>query len=100
MNADHADKATATAATVSSAYGDIAGLRSRAADLRQAARLPRAKSQLLLDAALAELDAAVAALDGEGAAETGADGKGHAGAHPDRRLLHAIFTATPMPLYV
>lgn len=100
MNADRADKPGAPSQLTPSAYGDIAGLRSRAADLRQAARLPRAKSQLLLDAALAELDAAVAALDGEGIAETSADGKGHAGAHPDRRLLHAIFTATPMPLYV
>jgi PAS domain S-box-containing protein len=99
MNADRADKASASSQPTPPAYGDIAGLRSRAADLRQAARLPRAKPQLLLDAALAELDAAVAALDGEGAAEAGADGKGH-GAHPDRRLLHAIFTATPMPLYV
>lgn len=79
---------------------DIAGLRSRAADLRQAAQLPRAQPQVLLDAALAELDAAVAALDSDGVAETGAEGKGRAGAHADRRLLHAIFTATPMPLYV
>lgn len=100
MNADRADKPRAQSPQESPAYGDIAGLRSRAADLRRAARLPRAKSQLLLDAALGELDAAVAALDGEGIAEAGADGKGHAGVHADRRLLHAIFTATPMPLYV
>jgi PAS domain S-box-containing protein len=100
MNADRADKPPAPSQSAPPAYGDIAGLRSRAADLRQAARLPRAKTQLLLDAALAELDAAVAALDGEGMSETSADGKRDAGAHPDRRLLHAIFTATPMPLYV
>ncbi len=84
----------------SPAYVDIAGLKSRAADLRQAARLPHAQPQLLLDAALAELDTAVAALDADAMAETGADSKGLAGAHADRRLLHAIFTATPMPLYV
>ncbi len=100
MNADRVDKPRALSPLVSQAYGEIAGLKSRVADLRQAARLPRAKSQLLLDAALAELDAAVAALDGEAIAETGADGKGRAGAHADRRLLHAIFSATPMPLYV
>jgi PAS domain S-box-containing protein len=100
MNADRVDKPRAPSPLVSQAYGDIAGLRSRVADLRQAARLPRAKTQLLLDAALAELDAAVAALDGEAITETGADGKGRAEAHADRRLLRAIFSATPMPLYV
>jgi serine phosphatase RsbU (regulator of sigma subunit)/PAS domain-containing protein len=100
MSADRADKPGATTPAVTPTYSDIAGLRSRAADLRQAARLPHAQPQLLLEAALAELDAAVAALDGDGTAETGADGRGRAGAHGDRRLLHAIFTATPMPLYV
>ncbi len=101
MKADGADKPRATASTVSSASGDIAGLKSRAAGLRQAARLPRAQPQLLLDAALAELDGAVAALDRtDGMAEDGGDGRGHGGALADRRLLHAIFTATPMPLYV
>jgi PAS domain S-box-containing protein len=81
--------------------GDIAGLKSRAAGLRQAARLPRAQPQLLLDAALAELDAAVAALDrtDDGVQDGGTD-RGHAGALADRRLLHAIFTAAPQPLYV
>jgi serine phosphatase RsbU (regulator of sigma subunit)/PAS domain-containing protein len=55
----------------------------------------------LLDAALAELDAAVAVLDGtDGATEAGAAGAEHVGALADRRLLHAVFTATPMPLYV
>jgi serine phosphatase RsbU (regulator of sigma subunit)/PAS domain-containing protein len=83
------------------AQTDTAGLKSRAADLRQAARLPRAELQLLLDAALAELDAAVEALDSaDGSGETGGDGRATAGAHADRRLLHAIFTATPLPLYV
>ena len=71
----------------SPAYSDISGLKSRAADLRRAARLPRAQPQVLLDAALAELDAAVAALDGDGAGAAGADGKGDSGAHADRRLL-------------
>ncbi len=102
MNADGADKPRAAAARVSPATADMAGLRSRAAGLRQAARLPRAQPQLLLDAALAELDAAVAALDhSDGvAAEEGGDDGGHTGALADRRLLHAVFTAAPMPLYV
>ncbi|HEY7325343.1 MAG TPA: SpoIIE family protein phosphatase [Streptosporangiaceae bacterium] len=97
---DRAAKPAGAHQPTSSIYGDIAGLRSRADDLRQAARLPRASSELLLEAALAELDAAVAALDGEGTAEAGADGRSRAGAHPERRLLHAIFTTTPMPMFV
>jgi serine phosphatase RsbU (regulator of sigma subunit)/PAS domain-containing protein len=101
MNADGADKPEGTASMASPVNGDIAGLKSRAAGLRQAARLPRAQPQLLLDAALAELDAAVAALDRTDGmvAGSGAD-RGHTGALADRRLLHAIFTAAPMPLYV
>jgi serine phosphatase RsbU (regulator of sigma subunit)/PAS domain-containing protein len=101
MKADGVDKPGAPVPSESSARADAAGLASRAAGLRQAARLPRAQPQLLLDAALAELDAAVAALDRGGGAPDAADGgQGSAGAHTDRRLLHAIFTATPLPLYV
>ena len=101
MNTDRADKPRAPAPTEPPARADTAGLASRAAGLRQAARLPRAQPQLLLDAALTELDAAVAALaraDDIGGA--GVDGRADSGAHADRRLLHAIFTATPLPLYV
>jgi serine phosphatase RsbU (regulator of sigma subunit)/PAS domain-containing protein len=82
--------------------GDLGGLKSRAAALRQAAALPQAERQVLLEAALAELDGAVAALDeanGNPAAPDG-DGRALSGLHSDRRLLHAIFTATPAPLYV
>jgi serine phosphatase RsbU (regulator of sigma subunit)/PAS domain-containing protein len=101
MNADRGDKIRATAPSSAPAHADIADLRSRAAGLRQAAQLPRAEPKLLLDAALAELDAAVAVLDStDGAAEPGAQGGEHVGALADRRLLHAVFTATPMPLYV
>jgi serine phosphatase RsbU (regulator of sigma subunit)/PAS domain-containing protein len=101
MNADRADKLRATAPGSAAAHADVADLRSRAAGLRQAAQLPRAEPKLLLDAALAELDAAVAVLDGtDGAAAAGAPGGEHVGALADRRLLHAVFTATPMPLYV
>jgi PAS domain-containing protein len=81
--------------------GEVASLRSRAAALRQAARLPQAESQLLLDAALAELDGAIAALEeSASSAESGGNGRGLSGLHSDRRLLHAVFTATPMPLYL
>lgn len=101
MKADRAGTTKATAPSTAAADADIAGLKSRAAALRQAARLPRAEPRLLLDAALAELDAAVAALDGaDDAGQTGADGRADAAVHADRRLLHAIFTTAPTPLYV
>ena len=86
----------------SAAPGELGNLKSRAAALRQAAELPQADQQVLLAAALAELDGAVAAL-GEAAgypAATGEDGQAQSGLHSDRRLLHAIFTGTPVPLYV
>lgn len=86
----------------SAAPGELGNLKSRAAALRQAAALPQADQQVLLAAALAELDGAVAAL-GEAAgypAATGEDGQAQSGLHSDRRLLHAIFTGTPVPLYV
>ncbi len=86
----------------SAAPGELGNLKSRAAALRQAAALPQADQQVLLAAALAELDGAVAAL-GEAAgnpAVTGEDGQAQSGLHSDRRLLHAIFSATPVPLYV
>lgn len=100
MNADRGEKPQATVPGTALAPEDVAGVKSRAAELRQAARLPRANPQVLLDAALAELDAAVAALDGADGPGAGQDGRSEAGLHADRRLLHAIFTATPMPLYL
>ena len=90
------------AAPDSAAPGDLGDLRSRAAALRQAAALPQADQQVLLAAALVELDGAVAALD-EAAGNPAALGEGGqplSGQHSDRRLLHAIFTGTPVPLYV
>jgi serine phosphatase RsbU (regulator of sigma subunit)/PAS domain-containing protein len=101
MNADRVDKPGVAASSPSPAPADIAGIKSRAAGLRQAARLPRAQPKLLLDAALAELDAAVAALDhADGAGETSGEDRTRGGAPADRRILHAAFTATPTPLYV
>jgi serine phosphatase RsbU (regulator of sigma subunit)/PAS domain-containing protein len=90
------------AAPDSAAPGDLGDVKSRAAALRQAAALPRADQQVLLAAALAELDGAVAALDETAGNLAGVSEGGQAvsGLHSDRRLLHAIFTATPVPLYV
>lgn len=99
MNADRADKPRVSASSPSPASADTAGLKSRAAGLRQAARLPRAQPQLLLDAALTELDAAIAALD-HADGETSGGGRTPGEAPADRRILHAAFTATPTPLYV
>jgi len=64
--------------------------------------LPRAEYQVLLEAALAELDGALAALDDAvgGPTATVGDGRALSGLHSDRRLLHAVFTGTPVPLYV
>jgi serine phosphatase RsbU (regulator of sigma subunit)/PAS domain-containing protein len=84
----------------SASGGEVSGLRDRAAALRQAAQLPQAEPGTLLDAALAELDGAVEALSGGGPAGSGADGRALNGLHSERRLLHAVFTAAPLPLYV
>ena len=93
---------SAMAAPDSAAPGDLGDLKSRAAALRQAAALPQADQQVLLAAALAELDGAVAALDESAGnpAAVGEGGQAASGLHSERRLLHAIFTATPVPLYV
>jgi len=86
----------------SASGGEVAELRSRAAALRQAASLPRAEQAALLGAALAELDGAIDALaEANGAAAgSGDDGRALSGLHSERRLLHALFTAAPLPLYV
>ncbi|MBO0838912.1 MAG: PAS domain-containing protein, partial [Actinobacteria bacterium] len=90
------------AASAAAAETDLAGLKARAAALRQASSLPKANRRALLDAALAELDAALAALDepSAGPIESGPDDLTPGRVHSDRRLLHAVFTATPTPLYV
>jgi len=86
----------------SASGGEVAELRSRAAALRQAASLPNAEQAALLGAALAELDGVIDALaEANGAAAgSGDDGRALSGLHSERRLLHALFTATPLPLYV
>jgi serine phosphatase RsbU (regulator of sigma subunit)/PAS domain-containing protein len=89
-------------AKVPGPHDDVAGLKSRVAALRQAALLPQAERQTLLEAALTELDGALEALADAGGnpAEPGGDSRALSGLHSDRRLLHAVFTATPVPLYV
>ncbi len=78
-----------------------AGLKSRTAALRQAALLPTADRTALLDAALAELDGAIEALaDAGGALADADDQRALSGLHSDRRLLHAVFAAAPVPLLV
>ncbi len=85
----------------SASGGGIAELKSRAAALRQAASLPQGEQRALLDAALEELDGAVAALaEAGGAAEGGGTGQGLSGLHSERRLLHAVFSSAPVPLFI
>jgi PAS domain S-box-containing protein len=81
---------------------DVGGLRERVAALHQASRLPQAETGTLLDAALAELDGAVEALaEANGAgAESGGQGRALSSLHSERRLLHAVFNAAPLPLYI
>ncbi len=73
----------------------------RAAALRQAAALPGADSRTLLDAALAELDGAIDAVAGSGGQpDSAGGGRALTDLHSERRLLHAVFTGAPVPLYV
>jgi serine phosphatase RsbU (regulator of sigma subunit)/PAS domain-containing protein len=56
---------------------------------------------MLLDAALAELDGAIDAAGGSGGqADAAGHGKALSDLQSERRLLHAVFTAAPVPLYV
>src|SRR5262245_6636961 len=86
----------------SASGGGVAEFRERAAALRQAASLPRADPGTLLDAALAELDGAIATLAeaNDATAGSGDGDRALSSLHSERRLLHALFTAVPMPLYV
>lgn len=85
-----------------SSGSDAGDLRERVAALRQASRLPQADPGTLLDAALAELDGAIETLAETNGGPAGSGGKGRAlsSLHSERRLLHAVFTAAPLPLYV
>ena len=82
----------------------LAGLAARRDALRQAARVPGADPEALLDAALTELDGAIDAL-GAGASVNGTEGEPVADALPEavraeRRLLHATFQLAPVALFL
>ena len=83
----------------------VADLASRRDALRQAAGLPSADPQALLDAALTELDGAIDALAGSvpgsaaGPDEPAPDGVPEA-IRAERRLLHAAFQQTPVSLFL
>jgi serine phosphatase RsbU (regulator of sigma subunit)/PAS domain-containing protein len=81
---------------------EIAELRDRSAALRQSATLPGAQLTQLLDAALAELEGAIetaaalqAGLDPGAAGGLAADAS-----DGERRLLSAMFSSAPVPLFV
>jgi serine phosphatase RsbU (regulator of sigma subunit)/PAS domain-containing protein len=81
---------------------EISGLTERRGQLRQAASLPGAHLQQLLEAAFAELDGAIdalTALRAQTAAESATD-RLAAGQQGDRRLLHAVFQEAPVPLFL
>ena len=70
-----------------------AGLLRRGAELRRAAAMPGADLASILEAALAEVDAAVAALGNGSSARP-------ATASAERRLLHAVFSQLPVPVFL
>lgn len=80
---------------------EVAALKSRLGDLRQAAALPGTDPEPLLEAALAELDTAIDALTAvrNPAAGRAGDGSSDAG-HAERRLLHTVFQQAPVPLFL
>jgi serine phosphatase RsbU (regulator of sigma subunit) len=79
---------------------DVAGRRDA---LRHAAELPGADAAALLDAALTELDGAIDTLASmlSGDVDNGAAAEGLPEAvRAERRLLHATFQHTPVPLFL
>lgn len=77
----------------------VAGIAERREALRQAAGLPGADARTLLDATLEELDAAVEALQEAGADPSAAEVVPEA-VRSERRLLHAVFQQSPVPLFL
>jgi len=80
----------------------LADLAARRDALRQAARMPGADREALLDAALTELDGAIDTLGGpagNGTSDDAADGLPGAD-RAERRLLHAAFQQAPVALFL
>jgi serine phosphatase RsbU (regulator of sigma subunit)/PAS domain-containing protein len=79
----------------------LASLAARRDALRQAARVPGADPEALLDAAFTELDGAIEALGGSpgGASDDPADGLPET-VRAERRLLHAAFQQAPVALFL
>jgi len=80
----------------------LADLTARRDALRQAARVPGADREALLDAALTELDGAIDSLGGSpgsGASDEAAEGLPET-VRAERRLLHAAFQHAPVALFL
>lgn len=81
----------------------LASLAARRDALRQAARVPGADPEALLDAAFTELDGAIEALGGSpgggDAPDDAADGLPET-VRAERRLLHAAFQQAPVALFL
>jgi len=89
------------------AWIGLAGLAKRSEALRQAAGLPGADPQTLLDAAFTELDGAIELLtvwEADGDSDPGgpdaAGGRTPDALAAERRLLRAVFQHAPVPLFV
>jgi serine phosphatase RsbU (regulator of sigma subunit)/PAS domain-containing protein len=82
------------------AYADLVGLTERRDALRQAAAMPGADPQALLDAAFAELDAAVEVLSKLAEAAAGEPAPPADSLSAERALLRAVFQNAPVPLFV
>ena len=82
----------------------LADLSSRRDALRQAAGIPGADPQSLLEAALTELDGAIDALAGSPSGGSAADDASTDGppeaARAERRLLQAAYQQAPVPLFL
>ena len=75
-------------------------MKSRAGDLRQAAALPGADLESLLEAALAELDTAAGLLTAQGEPSDRTGSGSLAAIHAERRLLRTVFQQAPVPLFL
>ncbi|MGH3255739.1 MAG: SpoIIE family protein phosphatase [Streptosporangiaceae bacterium] len=82
-------------------YAELADLSGRLEGLRQAAGMPGADPQSLLDAAFAELDAAFEVLTKLTEAGPGESALGqHDSVSAERALLRGVFQGAPAPLFV